>query len=403
LSVEESAREDKAWRYYDRYYKEYAVTLFLFTFFLLYGGMHFYAFIKARAALAFGFQTSIYVAVFMAIMLFAPFIIRVSERAGFEVFARLMSYIGYTWLGVLFLFTSASLAIDIYRVILHASGFVLRRDFSYLIVSDKYAFLIPLIIAIMTATYGYFEAKDIRTEKITIRSPRISASLGSLRIVQISDVHIGLIVGEDRIERMLQAVRKAKPDILVSTGDLVDGQMDALSGLAELLKEINPKYGKFAITGNHEFYAGLDQALGFTERAGFKMLRGEKVDVAGITIAGVDDPQGKSFGLFKGGSERELLSGVYHKMFVLLLKHRPLVDKGALGLFDLQLSGHVHKGQIFPFSIITALYYPTQAGFADLPRGSELYVSRGTGTWGPPIRFLAPPEVTVIDLVHEGK
>jgi len=358
---------------------------------------------KAKAALAFGIQTSIYVAVFMLVMLFAPFIIRVSERAGFELFARLMSYVGYTWLGVLFLFTSASLVVDLYRFVLCAGGFVVKKDLSYLAVSNKYAFLIPLVIAMVTAAYGYFEAKDIRTEKITVRSPKIPAGIGSLRIVQISDVHIGLIVGEDRIKRLLEEVRKANPDIFVSTGDLVDGQMDSLSGLAELLKEINPRYGKFAITGNHEFYAGLDQALNFTERAGFKMLRGEKIDVAGITIAGVDDPQGKTFGLFKGGSERELLSGLDRKMFVLLLKHRPLVDKGALGLFDLQLSGHVHKGQIFPFSIITALYYPTQAGFANLPQGSELYVSRGTGTWGPPIRFLAPPEVTVIELVHEDK
>jgi predicted MPP superfamily phosphohydrolase len=379
------------------------VTLFLFTFFLIYGGMHFYAFMKARAALAFGVQTSIYVAVFMIIMVFAPFIIRVSERAGFEFFARLMSYIGYTWLGVLFLFTSASLAIDIYRVVLHASGFLVRRDLSYFSVSNRYAFLIPLIIAIVTAAYGYFEAKDIRTEKIMVRSPKIPASVGRLRIVQISDVHIGLIVGEDRIKRMLEDVRKANPDILVSTGDLVDGQMDALSGLADLMKAVSPKYGKFAITGNHEFYAGLDHALNFTGRAGFKMLRGETIDVAGIIIAGVDDRQGKAFGLFKGDGEQELLSGVDHKKFVLLLKHRPLVDQSALGLFDLQLSGHVHKGQIFPFSIVTGLYYPTQAGFADLPQGSELYVSRGTGTWGPPIRFLAPPEVTVIDLVHEGK
>ena len=200
--------------------------------------MHFYAFMKARAALAFGVQTSIYVAVFMIIMVLAPFIIRVSERAGFEFFARLMSYIGYTWLGVLFLFTSASLAVDIYRVVLHAGGFMVKRDLSYLAVSNKYAFLIPLIIAMATAAYGYFEAKDIRTEKITVRSSKIPAGVGTLRIVQISDVHIGLIVGEDRIKRMLEEVRKANPDILVSTGDLVDGQMDALSGLAELLKEI---------------------------------------------------------------------------------------------------------------------------------------------------------------------
>ena len=379
------------------------MTLFLFTFFLLYGGMHFYAFMKARAALAFSTQTGFLVAVFMAMMLFAPFIIRISERAGFEFFARLMSYIGYTWLGVLFLFTSASVAVDIYRFVVYASGFVLKRDLSFLVISDKLAFLVPLIIAMATSVYGYFEAKDIRTEKITVRSPKIPADIGRVRIVQISDVHIGLIVGEDRIKRMMEEVRKANPDMVVSTGDLVDGQMDALSGLADLLKEIRPGYGKFAITGNHEFYAGLDQALNFTKRAGFRMLRGEEVAVAGITIAGVDDRQGKTFGLFRGDGEKELLSGIDHKKFVLLLKHRPLVDEASLGLFDLQLSGHVHKGQIFPFSIITALYYPTQAGFAHLPLGSELYVSRGTGTWGPPIRFLAPPEVTVIDLVHGNK
>jgi predicted MPP superfamily phosphohydrolase len=84
-----------------------------------------------------------------------------------------------------------------------------------------------------------------------------------------------------------------------------------------------------------------------------------------------------------------------------LLKHRPLIDQEDAGLFDLQLSGHVHRGQIFPFSIITGLYYSTQAGLASLSDGSQLYVSRGSGTWGPPIRFLAPPEVTVIELVRQ--
>jgi hypothetical protein len=194
----------------------------------------------------------------------------------------------------------------------------------------------------------------------------------------------------------------ANPDILVSTGDLVDGQIDNLFKLAEILKEVNPRYGKYAITGNHEFYAGLGNALNFTEKAGFKVLRGERLTLAGlINIAGVDDPQGKAYGIYRGMPEKELLSGLPREKFTLLLKHRPLVDRSALGLFDLQLSGHVHKGQIFPFSIITGLYYPIQAGFADLLNGSRLYVSRGLGTWGPPIRFLSPPEVTVIDLVHK--
>ena len=97
----------------------------------------------------------------------------------------------------------------------------------------------------------------------------------------------------------------------------------------------------------------------------------------------------------KNLSETEMLSPLPRDKFVLLLKHRPLVDKDAIGLFDLQLSGHIHKGQIFPFTLLTALYYPLTS-----EKNTALYVSRGSGTWGPPIRFLAPPEVTVIELVH---
>lgn len=130
------------------------------------------------------------------------------------------------------------------------------------------------------------------------------------------------------------------------------------------------------------------------------MLRGEAVEVAGIYIAGVDDPAGKQFGKPNGNSERGLLSGLDHDKFKILLKHRPLVSNDGTGLFDLQLSGHTHKGQIFPFSLVTKFYYPKHAGFLDLKNGSHLYVSRGSGTWGPPIRFLSPPEVTVIELEH---
>jgi uncharacterized protein len=380
------------------------MTLFLLTFFLLYGSMHLYAFLKARAAFAFGTYTGISVVFFMLIMLFAPFVIRLSEKAGFEVFARLMSYIGYSWLGILFLFVSASAVIDVYRLVIFSGEMILKQDWTYLKVPARYAFFLPLVLSVGIALYGYFEARDIRTEHITVESPKISAEIGRLRIVQISDVHLGLIIREERLARILQEVKKAGPDILVSTGDLVDGQIDNLSGLADMLKGIRPQHGMFAITGNHEFYAGLDQALNFTEKAGFKILRNEGLTIDGlITIAGVDDPQAKSFGLFGQSPEKEILSALPRDTFILFLKHRPSLDQAAAGLFDLQLSGHVHKGQIFPFSIITWLYYPTQSGLAELPGNALLYVSRGSGTWGPPIRFLSPPEVTVIDIVHSGE
>ncbi|MEW6002847.1 MAG: metallophosphoesterase [Nitrospirota bacterium] len=375
------------------------MILFLFTFFLLYGLFHLYAFLKTKAALALGTYASICLALVMIVMIFAPLIVRMSEKVGFDFFGRLMSYIGYTWMGVLFLFVSVSLVVDFYRLTTHLAEIILKRDLSNLAISSQYAFFIPILFSCLIAVYGYFEARSIRTERLIIKSNKIPQASG-IRIVQISDVHLGLIVREDRLKRILREVQKAEPDIMVSTGDLVDGQIDNLGGLAELLREIRPRYGKFAITGNHEFYAGISQALDFTKKSGFNILRGEGLNVAGINIVGVDDPQGKTYDNFKDIPERELLSGFSRQDFTLFLKHRPLVDKGAIGLFDLQLSGHVHKGQIFPFSLITGLYYPIQAGFANLSNNSNLYVSRGSGTWGPPIRFLAPPEVTVIELVH---
>jgi predicted MPP superfamily phosphohydrolase len=337
----------------------------------------------------------------MALMILAPVLVRMSERLGLENLACPVSYAGYTWMGLAFLFFFFSLALDLYRLFVYAAGPVLRTNLSRLTPSPQLALFIPLFLTLGVAVYGYFEARSIRSETLTVLSQKIPKEIGTLTIVQISDVHLGLIVRESRLKRILAEVKTATPDILISTGDLVDGQIDNLAGLAELLKGINARYGKFAVTGNHEFFAGLEHALSFTESAGFTVLRGKTASAGGIiSIAGVDDPTGKYFGHYKGIPEKTLLSGLPKDRFTLLLKHMPVVDKNALGLFDLQLSGHTHDGQIFPFSLITRLFFPKNAGLFHLPHDAFLYVSRGSGTWGPPIRFLSPPEVTVIRLVH---
>ena len=377
------------------------MILFLITFLLVYGGLHLYAFLKVKAAFSFGIQTTVFLALFMVLMVLSPIIIRFAERSGFEFFARVLAYIGYTWMGILVLFIATSLVIDFYRFLFFASGLIVKKDFSRFIIPHVYAFLIPLAVALVGTVYGYFEARNLRTVKEVIRTEKIPAEIGTLKIVQISDVHLGLIMGEERLKKILQIVKAEDPDIFISTGDLVDGQSDDISLIAGLLSEVTPRYGKFAITGNHEFYAGLAHSLQFMEQSGFTVLRGERFSVDGIIhVAGVDDHAGRQYNIHKNISERELLKGLPGNIFTLLLKHRPVVDTGSVGLFDLQLSGHVHKGQIFPLSIITGFIYPTQEGLAHLSNNSYLYVSRGTGTWGPPIRVLAPPEVTVIELVH---
>lgn len=364
--------------------------------------MHVYALLKAKAAFAFETIALISISLFMLLMILSPFLIRVSERQGLELFARLLSYVGYTWMGILFLFCAVSFVIDVYKLIVFIASFISLKDFTHIIPSARYSFVIPAFLSLAIGFYGYFEALNIRTEKLVIKTSKIPKEIGNFRIVQISDVHIGLIVREERIKRIIKIIKDSKPDMLVSTGDFVDGQINRLEGLSDLFKEINPKYGKFAITGNHEFYAGLSQALDFMKKSGFVILRAEGVTINGlINIVGVDDPAGMRYSLFEEAQEKKLLSKFKNGKFTLFLKHRPLIQKNSIGLFDLQLSGHVHKGQIFPFSIITYFYYPLHAGVKQLEEGSYLYVSRGTGTWGPPIRFLSPPEITVIELVHE--
>ena len=379
------------------------MSLFLVTFILLYSGLNFYAFLKARTALSLGMYSSICVSVFLIIMILAPILVRVSEKAGLEGIARILAYIGYIWMAAILIFFVTGILTDIFRLIIYGLGSLLSKDFSFITSAHPIYFFMCLFAALFVVVYGFFEARKIRTEYIFIPTNKISSDVGRVRIAQISDVHLGLIVGEERLRTIIQAVQQAKPDILVSTGDLVDAQLDNIDKLADLLKTVDTKYGKFAVTGNHEFYAGLERSLKITEMAGFTVLRGRSVVIPGlITIAGVDDEAVR--GWLKGDNteENKLCSEIDNSQFTVLLKHRPVVYKGSLCSYDLQLSGHTHKGQIFPFGLITRLFFETYYGFFDFKNGTYMYVSRGSGTWGPPIRFLAPPEVTIIDLVHRS-
>ncbi|MBW2561437.1 MAG: metallophosphoesterase, partial [Deltaproteobacteria bacterium] len=346
-------------------------TIFLLVFFLIYGGVHFYLFLGIKASLALGARTGILVALFMLIMVLAPVIVHISERSGLETLARFLSWTGYLWMGLAFLLFCFFLVFDGYRILVHLGAYIFSFDPSSVIPPARHFFIAAFSLSIALALYGSIEALHIRTETITIRTAKIPEEIGRFRIVQISDLHLGLIVREKRLERILAAVRAADPDMLVSTGDLVDGEINNLSGLVDLFREIDPAYGKFAVTGNHEFYAGLGQSLAFTRRADFTILRGERADVGGfMTVAGVDDPAGRIYRSREGSPEIDLLRGGSGDRFILLLKHQPVVLTGSPALFDLQLSGHTHKGQIFPFTLLTRMAFTFNSGLYQLTDGA---------------------------------
>lgn len=383
--------------------------LFLITFLSIYGGMHVYAFFRLRAAFSLPPGFSGILVVWMILMTLAPLLVHLFERTGMGRAAFLTAWPGYIWMGFLFLFVSALLMMQTLGVV----NWLSNRIFSYPphdFLSAAFSCKLALILAIVASIYACFEAYQIQTEHVTIKSGKLSSGMSRIRIVQLSDVHIGLLLGEKRLEQILEAVRQAQPDILVSTGDLVDGRLSHeeispdLNRLAAILAAVNAPSGKFAVTGNHEAYAGLQQALTFTNAAGFTVLQGQSITLPnGITITGIDDPAvtGNSAKIQNSGNT--LLRSVSKSAFHLLLKHRPEIDPESDGNFDLQLSGHVHKGQLFPFNFIVKYRYPISCGTSTTKTGSQIHVSRGTGTWGPPMRLLAPPEITVIDIIPSDR
>jgi len=378
------------------------MSLFLLTFLSIYGAIHLYLFVKARSALASGLGASVAMALFLTAMVVAPIAVRLLDRHGMHLAGRYLAYLAYTWMGLLFFFFWLSLCLDVYNLSMRVLALLPGSSTGSLVWKGRDSFTFITLGVLFLGGLSAYSAWQIRLERVVLQTMKLPPQVEKITIAQISDVHLGPMVGERRLARIVRLLERVKPDLVVATGDLVDAQMDRLNNLAAMLATLNPPLGKFAIAGNHEFYAGIRQSGRFLSAAGFNFLRNEGFKLNGlINIVGVDDPAGKSRypqNSQVGKEEKILLADSDSDRFTLLLKHRPTVEMESMGQFDLQLSGHTHGGQIFPFNLITRLYYSRQRGLYRLDKGSVLYVSRGTGTWGPPMRFLSPPEVTVIEL-----
>lgn len=359
----------------------------------LYFGMQLYAVAKADAGLAPAWPVTAFLVAWVMLMTAVPLLVWRWEQRGRHRAVLIGAWVGYLWMGIVFLFFWISLGIDLLGALL-----------SFAIPSASWpahdGFLLAVALTAIVSAYGFVAARRPRIEHVTIRTPKLRDGVRPLRIALISDVHLGALIGARRLSAILDKLRELDPDVLVSAGDLVDGQADRLNGLAPMIAAFQPRHGKFAVTGNHEYFVGIERALEFHERAGFRLLQGA---VAGVdpwlAIAGVDDPTGSMMGAPACTDERAALGDCARDRFTILVKHQPLIDPRAIGRFDLQLSGHVHRGQIFPFGLLVRLTYRAPTGLSRINGGGWLYVSRGTGTWGPPMRVAAPAEITLIELM----
>ena len=377
--------------------------LIFFFIAISYFSANIYFFYKVTSTFDFPTAVDVLTGTVIFIMTLLPVFIPIYSHKASERAMKIISYAGYIWLAFLIPFFPVALILDLYNMVTPWNSCLTEHGYTAFIVSRESSFFIPLSLSALILVYGFFEARNLRVERLVIHTSKLPPGVGNIRIAQISDLHLSVTVGEHMIDRIIKITEEEKPDIIVSTGDLMDGIIRHVNHLSGRLRKLNARYGKFAVTGNHEFYGGLRHTVKFIEDSGFTVLRDRGVTIENIiNIAGMDFTGSETRGFDNDrprNDEREVLSKLRPGLFTLLLKHRSDVKEESLGLFDLQLSGHSHKGQIFPVNLATMFMFQYHTGFTKLPKGSAIHTSRGTGTAGPPIRFLSTPEITIIDIL----
>lgn len=370
-----------------------------FTFFIfisiviaVYSLLNFYFIKKHRNILTGRSLPSILLKLLLVTVILAPLATVFFSHRGIPFWAAITGFTGYSWLAFLFLFLVINGIADILLFSAEKAGFIPPGYMAREILA------LTMVISVSVLGYGLHEAATLPVERVVIETSKLPGDVKSVKIMQISDIHFSPMISVDKAKLIKDTAEREKPDIMVSTGDFLDRTIMDSDSVAEIMRSIDAPEGKFAVTGNHEYITGLDESIDFIEKSGFTMLRNRSVTVAGINIAGVDDLSAARYGLDVKADEGRALHGTGNGLFTILLKHQPRVNMSSIGRFDLQLSGHTHGGQIFPFTLLVKMAFPYICGEYDLGSGSMLYVSRGTGTWGPPVRFIARPEVTIIEL-----
>ncbi|MFB8211562.1 metallophosphoesterase [Streptomyces sp. NPDC056010] len=248
-----------------------------------------------------------------------------------------------------------------------------------------------------TVGYGtYGVLRGPRVKRVTVPLARLPRSAHGFRIAVVSDIHLGPILGRSHTQRIVDTVNRTQPDLIAVVGDLVDGSVADLGPAAEPLAGLRARHGAFFVTGNHEYYSGAAQWVDHVRELGLHPLENARVETGGFDLAGVNDIGGESEG--QGPDFARALGDRDPARAVVLMAHQPVVvDEAVEHGVDLQLSGHTHGGQLWPGNYIAELSNPTVAGL-ERYGDTQLYVTRGAGAWGPPVRVGAPSDITVVEL-----
>jgi uncharacterized protein len=364
----------------------------------VYALINFYILFRAWHALAplSELRTVIVLAAAFFVMLYP--LGRVLERYTLSRVSEIIVYAGAVWLAeMVYLFLLTAL-VDIISAI---AFFLPAYSFAFQLPATKlYIEFGIMAVATLATLLGFLNARFPQIKELHFSVPKKSSSVSELKIAAISDIHLGTIMGPKRLHYIVDKVNTINADIILLVGDVFDEDIGRVikNNLGDLLRQMKSKYGIFAVTGNHEYFGGVEQAVAYLREHGITVLRDETFSVENmLTIIGRDDISSAGMGIKRG--KRKSLSELYtNTLPTIVLDHQPFnlneaADVGA----DVQLSGHTHHGQLFPFNFITKKVYEVSWGYKK-KGNTHFYVSCGAGSWGPPVRTGNTPEILSITL-----
>ena len=367
--------------------------------FLIYGGLNYYIGLRGWQAV-FSFipflSYRIYWAIF-SLVSFSYLFSRLAEKYLPTTLYEGLTVLGAYWLAVMFYSLLIIIVLDILRLSARWTGLLPMG------ISQTLNLTLGLTVVILVGSivsYGAWNARHPQVNHYNLSIAKQAGTLKQLHVVMVSDIHLGTIVHNQHLTKMVNSINELKPDLILFAGDIFDENIESSNKqeVSDNFRMLKAPYGVYAVLGNHEYIGGnAEEAIDYLGEAGVMVLRDSYEEIAGsFYLIGRDDLSGARFSGEKRHDLETIMQGVNRSLPIILMDHQPssLEEPREQGV-DLQVSGHTHRGQMFPISFITSRIFETDWGY--LQKGDcQLIVSSGYGTWGPPIRIGNTPEIVDI-------
>ncbi|MBL8029515.1 MAG: metallophosphoesterase [Fibrobacteres bacterium] len=373
--------------------------IFFSVFFTVYASLNYYVIRRSFQLLPSASHLKIPLLLLMIFLALAFILGHVFSRSNLLTIAEPLEFAGSFWIGAAFYLFLTFLAIDFTKLVIKiVADDPIKTTESVRAISQ---IAVPVFIAAILI-YGFINSRTIRTTKVKIDiNKTVQQNKKSLKIVMLSDIHLGVMMDKCRFTKIVNKVNAISPDIILLAGDMLDQDVSQVirKDLGASLLELKAPFGVYACTGNHEYIGGIEKAVEYLNSHNIKLLQDTLVNIGGILqVAGRKDRSGDRFGGDKRKELSEILMERDPSLPLILLDHQPTNLKEAeINSVDLQLSGHTHHGQMWPVNFITGRIFENDYGYSK-KGNTHYYVSSGAGTWGPPIRVGSICEIVEIDL-----